>query len=217
MMFEESRLEFMIRWYLYRRRNNKHHRRMEYEFYKLMDATSPGIFVDLGANFGTVTAKALEYGHKVYAFEPDPFAFRKLHECVGSNPNAVIVPKAVGASKRTATFFRRPDVETGHFSKISSLIPHDQHHGGVEVEVEVVDIVDFLRALPQPPSVIKMDIEGAEAECLEAILDAGLHRSIGMMLVETHECFSPEIADRLDRIRARIAAEAICNINLEWI
>jgi hypothetical protein len=62
-----------------------------------------------------------------------------------------------------------------------------------------------------------MDIEGAEAECLEAILDAGLQQSIGAFLVETHDRMGPHIARRLDRIRQRIAEGNIRNINLEWI
>jgi len=217
-MFEESRTEFLLRWYLYRWRKRNPRRVAERLFYKVMDdAPRHGVFVDLGANFGLVTAKALEYGHKVYAFEPDPFPLSKLRQRFGGNPNVEIIPKAIGATARSAKLFRQPDVEIGAASEGSSLIETAVHADGATVDIEVVDIVGFLRSLPAPPVAVKMDVEGAEAECLEAILDAGLHRSIGMLLVETHDRFSPELAARLDAIRARIARERIDNINLEWI
>ncbi|ESZ04426.1 MULTISPECIES: hypothetical protein [unclassified Mesorhizobium] len=54
---------------------------------------------------------------------------------------------------------------------------------------------------------MKMDIEGSEAECLEAILEAGLQDAIGAILVETHDRVSPDIARRVERIRQRIAQE----------
>jgi FkbM family methyltransferase len=172
-----------------------------------------GIFVDLGANVGNVSARALEYGHEVYAFEPDPAALAVLQSRFGTDPRVKIIPKAVGAAVRTARFFRHPEGNTEY----SSLLRHDAHRGGNEVEVEVVDIVDFLRGLNRPTTVLKMDIEGAETECLEAIFDAGFHRSIGLILVEPHDHFSPDIASRMNRIRARIAADDIKNIRLDWL
>ncbi|ESX11305.1 MULTISPECIES: hypothetical protein [unclassified Mesorhizobium] len=54
---------------------------------------------------------------------------------------------------------------------------------------------------------MKMDIEGSEAECLEAILEAGLQDAVGAILVETHDRVSPDIAHRVERIRQRIAQE----------
>jgi FkbM family methyltransferase len=61
-----------------------------------------GIFVDLGANHGLVTEKALERGYQVYAFDPDPDALVGLRKHVGRDPNVEIIPKAVGASNRSA-------------------------------------------------------------------------------------------------------------------
>jgi len=97
------------------------------------------------------------------------------------------------------------------------MIETAYHEGGTPVSVELVDLVDFLKSRPTMPSIVKMDIEGSEAECLEAILDAGLEKSIGAFLVEAHDRVSTDIAKRLDRIRERIAEGNIRNINLEWI
>ncbi|BCH25764.1 FkbM family methyltransferase [Mesorhizobium sp. L-8-3] len=63
---------------------------------------------------------------------------------------------------------------------------------------------------------MKLDVEGSEAEVLEAILDAGLDRRIDLILVETHEHFSEELSRRLGAIRERMATGRIDNICLGW-
>ena len=215
-MLEESRAEFMLRWHLYRRwkRPPSTRRQAEYSFHKMLDGVAAdSIFLDLGANVGHVSAKALEHNLKVIAFEPDPAALTLLRSRFGNNPNIEIIPKAVGASNRAAKLHRR----TGDLTEWSSLIEFDFHADDLAVDVDVVDLVDFVRQLPRPVGVMKMDIEGAEAECLEALLDSGLHRSVGTILVETHDRLSNDLAARLDAIRARIENEGIDNIDLTWV
>jgi len=211
-MFEESRAEFLLRWYMYRWRKKAPHRLAEFLFYRASANSKLGdLFLDLGANIGLVTGAALRLGFNVIAFEPDPKALLTLQARFGGDPRVQIIPKAVGGSARLAKFYRRSDEDT----EWSSLTRIDVHAGGEIIDVEVIDLVEFIRRLDQPVSVLKMDIEGAEAECLEAILDAGLHRQIGYMLVETHERFSAELAARTEGIRKRV--NGIPNINLDWI
>ena len=174
-----------------------------------------GLFVDLGANVGTATRTALGYGMRVIAFEPDPVARSVLLNSVSGNQNVQVVPKAVGASARTATFYQRGNAADLNGTESSSLFGEDGELGN-SFEVEVVDLVQFLNGLGEPVAVLKMDIEGAEAECIEALLDAQLQNQIGNVLVETHERFSPELAARIGALRARIKAENISNINMDW-
>lgn len=213
-MLEESRMEFMIRWHLYRRwkRRPSSKRVAEFTFHKMMERAPAGIFLDLGANIGSVTAAALSYGLEVIAFEPDPLALATLKARFSSDPRVTIIPKAVGAQARTATFYHLPE-----YTEASSLIKTAENSVGEPVEVDVINIVDFINGLDKPISVIKMDIEGAEAECLEAIISAGLHKSVGHILVECHDRFSPDISSRLDKIREEISSNNIVNINLNWV
>jgi len=218
-MFSEGYVESTLRWHLYRRwrRRQDPHRVGERMFYDVaLRAPKGSIFLDLGANVGLVTGAALSLGLKVVAFEPDPHALATLTRRFGRHPDVEIIPKAIGAGARTATFYRNRHADEGQ-TAASSMIESAYHEGGTPVSVEVVDLVDFLKSRPNMPSIVKMDIEGSEAECLEAILDAGLEKSIGAFLVEAHDRVSPEIANRLDRIRERIAESNIRNINLEWI
>jgi FkbM family methyltransferase len=218
-MFSEAYLENTLRWHLYRRwrRRRNLYRVAERMFYHVaLRAPKGSTFLDLGANVGLVTGAALRLGLKVIAFEPDPHALAILTRRFGTHPDVEIIPKAAGAVARTARFYRHRNADSGNTAG-SSLIETTGHEDGTSTIVEVVDLVDFLKGRQAMPSIVKMDIEGSEAECLEAILGAGLHKSIGAFLVETHDRLSPTIANRLDRIRARIAEENIQNINLEWI
>jgi FkbM family methyltransferase len=181
-------------------------------FHHMMGGLPDGVFLDLGANVGVITAQALAYGYDVIAFEPDPTALAQLRKRFANHEKVRIIPKPVGASARTATFYHFPTNTIA-----SSLIKSPENAGGGTIEVDVVDLVEFIRQMDRPVAGIKMDIEGAEAECLEAILDAGLHKSVGYILAECHDGISAEIKKRLDTIRQRIREEEITNINLEWI
>lgn len=167
-----------------------------------------GIFVDLGANVGNVTSVALEYGHKVYAFEPGP-AWPILYKRFGSDPRVTLINKAIGATARVVDFHIRKDWNTHDATFVRS------YERGSSKRVEVVPIVDFLRSLG-PVTIVKMDIEGAEAECLEAVVESGVYREVGLFLAETHERFSDDIAQRIDRIKQQIAADDIRNMRLDW-
>lgn len=218
-MFSEGYLESTLRWHLYRRwlPEIDPHRLGERIFYDVaLSAPKGSTFLDLGANVGLVTDAALRLGLKVIAFEPDPHALAVLTSRFGMHPDVEIIPKAVGASARTVEFYRHRRADQGN-TAASSLIKTGYHDGGTPISVEVVDLVAFLKSRPTMPSIVKMDIEGAEAECLEAILDAGLQRSIGGFLVEAHDRIGTDIARRLDRIRQRVAEGNIRNMNLEWI
>lgn len=217
-MLKESYLEFAVRWHLYRKWHMppRPNRQAEYDFHRTMKTVrAGGLFIDLGANVGDVTRHALDYGMRVIAFEPDPVARQVLTARFGKSSRVTIIPKAIGGSARTAIFHQASKIDATR-TEASSLFETKHNAKGTAFEVEVVDIVQFLRGLQEPIAVIKMDIEGAEAECLEAIMDAGIHHSIGKILVETHERFSPDLAERIGNLRDRIEREGIRNINMDW-
>ena len=63
---------------------------------------------------------------------------------------------------------------------------------------------------------IKIDIEGAEINLIERIIDSGSYKNIGQIFVETHEHKIPELVEPTNTLRARIKKEEITNINLNW-
>jgi FkbM family methyltransferase len=219
-MLEESAFECMVRWHMYRKwhRPPRRLRLGEYNFHRMMRRIPKGgLFVDLGANVGDVTRQALLYGMRVAAFEPDPIARKVLSNRFRGDDRVTIIPKAVGSGARKATFHQVPNTDELWRTEASSLYAGNEHSGGNSFDVEVVDLVDFLRNVGEPVSVVKMDIEGAEVECVESIIHSGIYRSIGQVLVETHEELFPHLADRTNALRERIRLEGITNIDLSWV
>jgi FkbM family methyltransferase len=220
-MLVEGYFESALRWHLYRRWKNppRRTRELEWLFHTAARSAPRGsIFLDCGANVGDISVAALKHKMKVIAFEPDLNALRLLKKRFDGVQNVEIIPKAVGNSDRTANFFQNEKSLNGDImaTQASSFFRHEHAQSAAEV-VEVVDIVKFIRNLDAPIGILKMDIEGAEIECLDAILDAGLHTSIGQILVETHERFSEELATKTALLRHRIQTIGATNINLDWI
>jgi FkbM family methyltransferase len=208
-------------WHLHQRhRTHKAaRRRAVWAFINRIRAMPPGsLAIDAGANVGRVTAALARRGFEVHAFEPDPVAADVFAARFAGRPPVHLHRAAVGARAgtlrlyRTKAFARRPRKATTS----SSLFRRDVHDAANAVEVEVVDLVEFIRGLGRPVDVLKLDVEGAEVEILERILDDGLHRRIGIVVAETHERHSPELARRTGELRRRIAAEGIANVDLDW-
>ncbi|WP_353644948.1 FkbM family methyltransferase [Mesorhizobium sp. WSM2239] len=214
----ESDLEHWIRWHLYRKRKNSGRSGALREFHEYLRKLPAGsVCVDCGANLGNITYLMRRKGSRVIAFEPDPVAVKILKRRFTNDPGITIIEKAVGGANRKAMFYQRPDVagDIKH-TKGSSLIKKRAHLDVAVAEVDVIDLPEFIVSLGDPVALLKVDIEGAEAELLEALLHKGVHRSIGQIYVETHERFSPELARRIADIRRQIQVEKITNINLDW-
>lgn len=219
-MLEETYLESTIRWHLYRRwkRPQRRKRVCERLFHQVLRSAPAGLFVDCGANVGDVTAAALRYGRRVICFEPDLDALAVLKSRFGSDDRVKIIPKAVGNSDRTADFHQSPKVAAGNIrsTQASSIIKTEENNGLTRT-IDVIDIVRFIQELNEPVAVLKMDIEGLEAECLEQMFASGTVENIGYLFVETHERFSEELAERISRIRKHVSDNSISNIYLDWI
>ncbi|KAA3449661.1 hypothetical protein C7I87_15170 [Mesorhizobium sp. SARCC-RB16n] len=196
-----------LRWHTYRKfkPNNRHsYKRASFKLRKFMRRLPPNsLIIDAGANVGDVTAYFVDQGMRVIAFEPDPTALAILRERFSGNDMVTIENKAVGAKAGLAPFFQTAAVSKGniHQTTWSSLDRRDVH-GEPVGNVEIVDLVAYINALPQKVSVLKLDIEGTEAEVLEAILDAEAEKEIGLIVAETHERFSPELAMRIGLLSA---------------
>ena len=207
-----------VKWHLYRK-----HKGWRYAMFwavrnfirKLPD---DGLMVDCGANVGDVSRLFLDKGFTVHAFEPDSAPRAVLQRRYGNRENLIIHSEAVGLEKTQLSLHRVDGVseESVGDSISSSLIARDIHGCGNSIIVDVVDLFEFLDSLGQKVDVLKLDIEDAEAEVLEKMLATRYDQKLGYVLVETHEKFSGELANRLSKIRKRVAELAIRNINLDW-
>lgn len=181
----------------------------------------PGeICIDCGANIGVVTAQMVEAGAIVHAFEPNPFAFAELQNRFGGNSAVHLYQKGVWHRPTTMKLFLHEwsDQDEVKWSTGSSLLSFKKNvREDKSVDVEIIDLVAFIRDLNQPVGVLKIDIEGAEVELLERIIADETYRVIRWILVETHDHKIPELKDGTDLVRREIERRRITNIRLDWI
>lgn len=184
-------------------------------------ALGPGdIAIDCGANLGAITRILAASGAEVHAFEPNPDAFAHLARAVAGQPNVHLHPQAVLDRPGRLTlhlhmnYARNPE----RFSSGSSLLAEKRNVDAQRgIEVEVIDLVDFIARLDRPVALLKIDVEGAEYDILHAILDRGLIGRIGKIFVETHAHAIPSLRETDARLRARIAQQGLAGkIDLTW-
>jgi len=123
----------------------------------------PGaVFYDLGANvgfFSLIASRLVGTEGHVYAFEPSPATARALRANVDRNGlgNVTVIEAAVGREEGIA----RLDPVHGEAAQDAHVLPAGDN-GGIEVRVVSIDTIvgDAVR----PPDVVKIDVEGAEAD-----------------------------------------------------
>lgn len=191
------------------------------EFSAAVAALGPGdMAIDLGANLGEVTARLSATGAQVVAFEPDPHAFARLSDRMRGVGAVRLMPAAAGARAGRLPLYRHHgfDHAPDRRSLASTLLADHADAGATPAaQVEVVDFPSFLRGLGRDVALIKIDIEGAEVELMEALLaDPALAARVGRIFVETHERALPGLAARTRALRARTQGLARPRVNWDW-
>jgi 31-O-methyltransferase len=180
-----------------------------------------GVMLDIGANIGLVTLDwATRMPHVlIHAYEPDPTTFNTLRRNVEDNGLASRVRlynEAVGAGTGTLTLYR----SSGSVTTSAFLFDADgdQHaedvsfwiRRGEPLSVPMVGFDEVMRRAKRDGAVelVKIDVEGAEADILEGAMPQAL-RAAAQFVVEYH--------DKLcERARARCAA-ALERAGFTWI
>lgn len=180
--------------------------------------------LDLGANIGDVSAQLLASGADVIAFDPEPWAVERLQKRFEHEPRFTLHNAAVGTSEGKIKLFRADDFQkdTQAASVKSTVVSGGRAvSGGQCVEVEMINFVSFLQNLINdkgPIQFVKMDIEGAELDLLDALDTADVLKHVRCMVVETHEKKFKELRSRFAEQRARLEAKyASTHVNLDWI
>ena len=163
-------------------------------------------FYDVGANVGFFTliaARRVGAKGNVVALEPAPGTVARLRRNVEANNfrNVQVVEAAVGGTVGRATLARGS----------SSLDARLAHAGQVGEDVAMLTLDHGVGVLGwPPPTLIKLDIEGAEVDALRSMLQVvAAHRPT--LIIEVHWC-KEQVLEQLGRLGYR--AEPFGDVNL---
>lgn len=176
--------------------------------------------IDLGANVGHYTRRMASVAKEVIAFEPDPWAYSALRNNVADLDNVRIEKVAAGTREGTVRLHRhaRFQEDPALYSSSSSVIASKRNVSDeMAVVVHQIDFIAYLRMLDEEVGILKIDIEGAEVELLETLLDeSDILRRIDYIFAETHESRIPGHEPRVRMLRERAIRLTKPNINLYW-
>ena len=184
------------------------------------------VVCDCGANVGDVTAQLAASGAHVHAFDPDPYCIDMLKKRFADAPKVTIHEAALGTREGTIQLMRAVNFdENPKGASVKStvleggrMIDQDLGHA---IDVRLLDFPAFLRDLFAEQgeiAFVKMDVEGAELDLLEAMEVAGLFDKIRLTVAETHENKFKELRPRFRALRECLSeAYPITRVNLDWI
>ena len=141
------------------------------------------VFIDAGSHRGKVSRKFHKQHpeHKIYAFEPNPFVKTKLPS------GATLIKKAVWIENVTKEFYLYKDTAsegcTLMYNKVAPTINKKS-----PVQVECIDFSHWILDTfsKEDKIVLKMDIEGAEYEVLNKMIDDKSIEYINKLYPEFH-------------------------------
>lgn len=154
----------------------------------LAEVLRPGmVYYDVGANvgfFAVIAARFIGPAGRVVCFEPLPANARQIEYNAQLNGFSTIQVRleALGGSNRMETFQTSAEPTWGMLATVGKA--PDKASGCIQVNVRTLDSLYAAGGLPRP-NLIKIDIEGAEAEMLEGAA-ATLSTCRPLLVIELH-------------------------------
>ena len=177
------------------------------------------VSIDCGANVGSYTKYLSKNKATVYAFEPNPYVYGILYDKFKQNPNVHCINKGVMDEEGVMKLFLRKTSSenpvkwsiSSSFMTISKNLNYESN-----LEIEVIDLCQFIESLNTRVKVLKIDIEGAENRILKKLIKTGVIYKIDYIFVEMHDKWLPELKPEADEIRGLLKTKQITNVNLDW-
>jgi FkbM family methyltransferase len=174
------------------------------------DLDASAVVVDIGAYTGEMVASVRElYGCQVHAFEPSPASFAVLRDTFADDDHVALHPYGLGVSDEVL------DLELdGPGSSLHGTLGSG---GGSTVEVHVRDVLAVFRELGlERIDLLKVNIEGAEYDLLDRLIEGGMLERVRYVVVQFHE-WHPGAHRRRRRIRRALRRSHDLVWDYPWI
>jgi FkbM family methyltransferase len=202
-----------------RRRDLKYRPQREAFEHVLAGMTAADVAIDCGANLGLFTVPMAETGAQVHAFEPNPDAFRELERVTCGFENVTLYQAAVTTESGPVELYlhKHAGDDPVYWSKSSSLLADKSNvREDRSVRVDGIRLSRFIQDLRRPVKLLKMDIEGAEVDVLNQLLDEGLHEQIEHAFVEVHDRRVKRLVEPTQHLRKRLQELGASHFRLDW-
>lgn len=180
---------------------------------------STPICIDGGAHAGLVSDIILYCGGVVHSFEPNALLHTILESKYHANPNVILHHAALSHEAGEVRFYVYDDISQGNRIQGASDPSHTQS-AAKQYKVPAIDLCAYIQTLLQEHErlyFVKLDIEGAEFDIMDRLLDMKLYEKIDYIACETHERFFHDGKARIARLREKITKHGATNILLDWI
>lgn len=143
----------------------------------LLDNLKPNhCFVDVGAHFGYFSllgAKICQQG-KVHAFDASPSSFKLLQKNTESIQNIYCYNYAVSSKKGEIYFYEFP-TKYSEYNALNAVQYENEtwyaSNKPKKIELRAIALSEFFNEKNIHPNIIKMDVEGAEKQIIEGLLE----------------------------------------------
>jgi len=168
------------------------------------------VLVDCGANVGDISSKFARTGATVYAFEPNSLCFGVITKRFALMPKVHCLHNGV-MDRNCVLNLSTPEPHAG-FDSLDTTVAASFNVEALQSpdyavkmeQIKCIDIDAFVRQLGKRVRLMKVDIEGAEIEVLNRLMDTGAIELIDHVIVETHEEQMPHLGAATEALRARL-------------
>jgi FkbM family methyltransferase len=178
------------------------------------------LVIDMGANIGDITSIFSRMGCVVHSFEPTKETYGVLEKRFSKNDNVFTYNKACWNKNEKLKFYHHEWCEYNkiHWSNGNSLLVKKRNVKEDDYEeVEAIDVTEFICSLSTQIDLIKIDIEGAEIEVINHIIDSGAINKVDKIICEVHDKKYDFLKTKTMFLKKKIRDKGLQNkINLEW-
>ena len=208
------------------RLQHKRHKKLEsqwaYEDAKKIKDRERVLFLDLGSNLGQAYKwfKTFFDPEKIQfeLFEPNPNCYAELLELPDAKKKKITIKNVgVGSQDGVFKFYGLSENEGGKFSQGGSIVKEhcSRFYKASEKDAIDVKIIDFSCHLKKKSEtfdkiIVKMDIEGAEFDLLQSLIDKDTIHLIDILYVEFH---SHHLAPPKNKIMKKKERGIVSHIN----